>query len=329
MKSKHVIKNLLGLSLVLLLALFVSSCDKEDDTPTAPTIKIQINSVDGFKVDIAAQASNDVVKWHWDYGDGNTSDSVGGHYYTYTERGDFTIKCTVTNEAGVSASAETNVHIATLADIISSHPWKLSNSGNNGLGFYITTDLTVDFPVSDVLGTINNFVGGDDVAYDFTAEYNDVYTFNPDGTYEVNFGENGNVLSSWVYAKTKEENNIVGSCNFVGMYVLHTDPVSGAKWSMHAGESLTLNTVFDPDQSGSGDDGVQETVTFENANYVTFENGGFLGIKDYTSTFVIRSLTENKMEVSLFFHGYLNADQTIGINEPSFNINLTFVPASK
>jgi PKD repeat protein len=326
MKKISFFKTLMSLGAIILFGIFVSSCDKEDDTPAAPSIKIQINSIDGFTVDIAAQASADVVSWHWDYGDGQTSDSVGGHYHTYEKGGDYTITCTVKNEAGVSASATTDVHVTTLADLLTAHPWVMANSGNNGIGFHITPELTTTIPVINVLSTLNSFIDPDnDTPYDFTAEYTDSYTFNADGSYEVDYGNNSNILASWVYSLTAEPNSIVGTCKYVGIFALQQQPLEGAKWAFHEGEDLTLNTIYDPDQSGTGDDAQQETVTFQNVNYITFENGGFLGIKDYTTTVILRSIEADKMEITYFFHGYLNEDHSLGINEPSFFLNLTFV----
>jgi hypothetical protein len=329
MKKMRLLKTILGLGLILFVAVFTTSCNDDDDTPTAPTIKIQINSIDGFTVDIAAQASSDVTSWHWDYGDGQTSDSVGGHYHTYEKGGDYTITCTVKNGAGVEAKATTDVHIATLSDLLTSTPWMMSKTGNNGLGLHITPELLLSFPVADVLGTLNAMEGADDVQYDFNQEYTDYFTFKEDGSYEVNYGDNSNILGGWVYATTAEPNSIVGTCKYVGIFALSQQPLEGAKWAIHENEDLTLETVFDPDGDGGGEDGEFETVTFSGANFITFENGGFLGIKDYTTTILIRSISEDKMEVTFFFHGYLNGDLTIGMDRPSYFVNLTFVPKTK
>jgi len=143
-------------------------------------------------------------------------------------------------------------------------------------------------------------------------------------------GNNNNVLSPWVYVGRNDlQNNIVGSCGYVGIYAISQQPFAGDSWELHENEDLTLNTVYDLGGTGGGDNFELETVTFPGANYVTFEGNGFLVFKDYTTTFMIRSISENQMEVTVFLHMFLNGDQTVGIDQPSGFVNLTLVHPEK
>jgi len=319
MKNKGLLKNVLGLALFLVFSLFISSCG-EDPKPI-PTIKVVVNSVDGFKVDIAAEATN-ATSWSWDYGDGNVSDTIGGHFYTYTERGDFTITCTVTGEGG-SAKTSVDVHIASKKEMLTAHTWVLSEAGGNacGMGFHITKDLILSYTVPDILGTVITQQTDDEKAeYDFLNEYNDEFTFNTDGSYSVDY-KNNTVLTSWVYA---DQGIYKGACSFIGIYAISIPVLTDAAWTLHENEDLTFNTVYDATLSGvSG--GVQESVTFTNADFLTFTNDGFLGLKDYSSTVLLRSISGDNMEVTIFFHGY-NDGTLGGDKEPSYFLNFTFKP---
>ena len=314
MKNKGLLKNVFGLALIMVFSLFISSCG--EDAKPIPTLTVVINSIDGFVVDIAAEAT-DATTWSWEYGDGNVSVTEGGHFYTYTERGDFTITCTVTGEGG-TATKTVDVHIATKEELLTGNIWVLSNAGTaNGMGFRITSDLLIDFPAVDILATLNTLRSGTET-YDFLAEYEDEYTFGSDGAYSVDY-KNGNVLASWVYSREGIE---AGYCDNVGMYALKIPILSNATWTLHENENLTLNTVYDADRNN--EDGVEETVNFTGIDYITYTNGGFLGIKDYTSTVIIQSIKADELVATVFFHGYENGG--LGIEEPSYFFILTFKP---
>lgn len=321
MNYKGLLKNVLGLALILFLGVYVSSCGK--DEPPMPELTLVINGIDGFAVDIATDAEN-ATTWSWDYGDGNTSQTVGGHVYTYTERGDFTITCTVTGEGG-SVTKTVDVHIATIEDLLTAHTWVMSKTGTNGLGYHITKDLLLDVPVTDILGTIDGFQGTNDIPYDYNEEYKDEYTFNSDGTYSVDY-INTNILIGWIYGGLNyEDADYRGTCSYVGINVVTTAPLTDAKWTLHVNENLNMETVLaSPDNPLSG--GVGETVNFEGINYVTFENGGFIGMKDLTTTFIINDISEDEMQVTLFYHGYEGDPATDGglYARPSFLIKMTF-----
>jgi len=311
MRKKSLLSIVLGLA--LMMGAFFTSCS-EDDGPAKPTVELFITT-DGFTIDIAAEAEN-ATTWAWEYGDGAVSETAGSHTYTYATGGDFTVKCTVTGDGGPTTVTEI-VNIATIEELLTAHTWVMSNAGTgNGLGFHITPDLAIDFPATDVLATINGLQDDTDVPYDFTDKYEDEYNFNADKSYAVDY-KNDNVLSSWVYSP---QDKIVGTCFYVGMFAISQDPLQGATWALHENQNLVLNTVFDEDQDNGG--GVAETINFESIDYVTFTNGGFLGIKDYTSTVLIRSITVDELAVTVFFHGYY--DGTLGVAEPSYLLNLTF-----
>jgi PKD repeat protein len=337
MKQKGLFKNLTGLSLALVLGLFMTSCG--DDEANPPTIKISINSINGYTIEIGAEASSDVVSWHWEYGDGVTSDSIGGHSYTYSEGGDYTVKCTVINADGLTAEATKDVNIATLEEILMSHPWVLASSGNNGIGYKITPELKIDNGIADVLAAVN-MLRAEDETYDFTEEYKDVYTFG-DGTLDINT-ENGNALTSWVYGGIAIPDLIKGTCKTAGFFAVGTGDVQGATWKVHKNTTLKINTVTDINQDGAPDDINNDStinvnditpVTFDNVSFVSFEGEGYLGVKDfgvtdgaetsYQAIALIRTASIDKIEITLFIHMAVDGTTGIGMGQPCYFANLT------
>jgi len=63
-----------------------------------PTVEIVVD-VQCYDVTFTVEAEN-VDTYSWDYGDGNTSTTVGSHTYTYAESGNYTVILTVTGEGG-------------------------------------------------------------------------------------------------------------------------------------------------------------------------------------------------------------------------------------
>lgn len=322
MKNNGLLKNIFGIALIMAFGLFITSCD--NDSKPLPTVKLDV-TVDGFTVDIAAEAENGTL-WSWDYDDDSTSDSIASHKHTYAEGGEYTISCTVTGDGGSTTVTET-VTIATVKKLLMAHPWVLADAGNNGLGYHITPELAIDQPAPNVLAIINAFQNDNDIPYDYLAEYDDVYTFGADDVYTMDF-VNSNILIGWVYGGIYYENaDYRGTCAYVGINVVTDTEPTDATWTVHENSSLTLSTVAaSPEDPSTG--GVAETVEFTGVNYVTFTHGGFLGIRDLTSTAIINSITADELAVTVFYHGYQGDPTSDGnlYQRPSFLIRLTFKP---
>jgi PKD repeat protein len=312
MKNRRLFKNLLGLSIIAAMGFFFSSCG--DDNPV-PTIKLYVE-VEGFTVHIAAEAEN-VTSWHWDYGDGTTSDSIGGHTHIYTEGGDYTITCTVRGDGG-EATDTWDVNIATIEELLtggSSKTWVLSKTAGNmdGVSYRVNSSFTLDMPTagSDVLDIVG-----------LEEEYDNEFTFNSDGSYSMDFG-NGNVLAGWVYSSREMPDNIVKTTSY-GIFSLKLTAPENASWSLHKNTDLTVNAVYDINDNNKG--GVEETVVFGSVNYLTFDGDGFIGMKDYKNYAIIRNISKEFLTVTIFWSSYYD-DDNIGIyNLPSMMLTLTFIP---
>lgn len=297
MKYKGLLKSIVGLGFVPFLGIFFTACG-EDEIP-APTLDIFV-TVDGFTVEIAAE-SPDATSWSWNYGDGTTSDSTGSHSYTYETGGEFTIQCTVTGEGGNTSESEA-VTIATIQELLSGgsgsggKTWVLSRTpgGVDGVG-HIKTELVPNiFPaIVDLL----DFIGIPD-------EYDNLYTFHFDGTYELD-NVNGDVMCPWIWTTFEVDPDDVVEKTGYGFHQIHDADIEGASWTLHENADLTLETVYDEDIDVGPKPGIPETVSWEDVDYISFEGGGFLGLKDYTTIAMIREISPTRMVISLFYHEYM------------------------
>ncbi|MEA1876073.1 MAG: PKD domain-containing protein [Bacteroidota bacterium] len=309
MKRTGLLSNVKGLGIILILGIVFTTCKKEP----LPTVDLYI-TVDGFTVDIAAEALN-TTSWAWDYGDGTVSDSVGSHSHTYAEGGNFTIQCTVTGLGGETTKTE-SVAIATIAELLSggtgaadSKTWVLSRTagGTDGVGF-VKVDLAPDvFPAgNDML----EFIGVPD-------EYDNEYTFYGDGSYSID-NINGSILASWIYSSFEVESGDIVNTTPYGIFQINSPNVESATWSLTKDEDLVIESVYDADIDYP-EPGIPETITFEKVDFISFEDGGFIGMKDYTSTAMIRDISADRMTLTVFFHSYYG--------DPANDNNLYLRPA--
>jgi len=320
MKHKRLFKNVLGLSLALMLGLFMSSCE---DDPNPPTIKISINRINGFTVDLGAEASSDVIDWKWEYGNGETSDSIGGHSYTYTESGPKTIKCTVTNAEGLTAMATEDITIASIEELLtsgSSKTWKVASAASaiDGIGFTIDANLTSSMPITgDLMKDVLKL----------PTEADNLFTFNADGTLSID-DVNGNLPVFWVYGAISGYTPIEKS-EYDLVWVVKEDAPKVATWKLTENTSLDLSIVTADIVNSPDKNGTLSTVKFNDKNILTLKNGGFLGFNDLPSSgedqsIIIREISNTKLTITFFAHLYIGDPATDGQMYKSPSSSVTF-----
>ena len=178
-------QKLTKLSVLFLgLLTFMASCSKEEPIP-APTVTF-IADVTNYEAKITVEATN-AASYVWDYGDGTTSTESTNHSHTYAQSGDYTIKVTVTNESGtatkslpVSVAASIKEMIAGVA--ATGKTWVLDDGAATSLQ-KIEPNLTL----------WTGLPAGALAAFNLQAEYDNKFTFKPDGGYAID-GVNGAVL---------------------------------------------------------------------------------------------------------------------------------------
>ena len=179
----------LTMGLLSVLVLF-TQCKEEDDeggpVVEAPIASFDVGTIDGLTVNFV-NASVNATTYNWDFGDGNTSTDANPEH-TYAEGGDYTVKLTATNAVG-SADASKTVSVikaGIVEEFIINKSWQPIRGealalalGPQEDNWSWNTGLAPWFSWGDLEGA--TFLGNR------MAATNDIYTFNEDGTYDVDF----------------------------------------------------------------------------------------------------------------------------------------------
>lgn len=288
------------------------SCEKDDPAPP-PTVRIsaEASENDVFTYYFKASVEN-ASAYAWDFGDGRTSSELNPEH-TYEQSGTYEVTLTVTGDGG-EASASMEVVITTRMDFLTGGPdnedgktWVLSTKASTGDGAGI---IRTNFP-NNILKFPDNVLA----AFGAQAEYDNEYTFKHDGTYQVN-NVNGNFLSGWLYALNELGQSKIVATSSYGIFVVKEENPDNTTWEWQTGD-------FEIDATNEVTPGeiVHEKIIFEDVDYLTFTNGGFMGILDYVSTVLIREISKDKLVLSMFQH--TNQDFP---DKPSLCITMTFVP---
>lgn len=284
------------------LAVNFTSCDKEDPIP-APTVKLlaDIDPDDQYTVILAVQAT-DAASFAWNYGDGESSTTVGNHNYTYAASGDYTISVTVTNETGTaSATADVTINPSIqemLAGVdAAGKTWVMSTtpSANDGAGPLKETafDITLPFalvPNADALA----YVG-------FPNEYDNEFTFKPDGSYAVN-NVNGQNLCTQIFAFVNTGGAAPGEGWTKGALGFATMPWSidaNATWAVEEGATIALDVMSDDPATAS--EYTPVTTNYANVSKLNI-TGGYFGILDLSSYIILENVSPDKMQVIILMH---------------------------
>ena len=156
-------------------------------------------------------------------------------------------------------------------------------------------------------------------------EYDNEYTFYSDGSYSLD-NVNGDVLTPWVYASFEVDPADIVITTTYGFFQITSPEPESATWSLTKNKDLTIESVYDEDIDIGPKPGVPESVTFEDADYITFEGDGFIGMKDYTTTALIREISPDRMTLTLFYHEYMGDPENDGelYKRPSLAITLSY-----
>jgi len=275
--------------LVGLIVFVLSSCGS--DPVPVPTVNF-IAEATGYEVAITVE-STDASTFEWQYGDGETSTESGNHTHTYAKSGDYTIIATATNESG---SATKNV----IVSIAASKTELLAGTSASGKIWILDAESSTNLQkIAADLPLWTGLPAGALAAFGLEVEYDNKYTFKPTGGYGVD-GVNGAVLTGLLFTLVNELDVIVEpTSGGSGMTGAAFAAVNNGEYTLHENTDLTMTVANEDYPLGTNDGGVTE-VTFPNANYLTFSEGSFLGIRDFTTTVLIRSITKDKMDVTIF-----------------------------
>jgi PKD repeat protein len=299
MKKFFKLAFMLSLGLILIVA-----CKKDTPAPTASfTAKI-----DGGVVTFTAVVTDD-TKYEWDFGDGSYINTLKAPVHTYNQIAvpvDIMVSLTIKGPGGevtvknkITIPAKTKMEYLTggIPASPKSKKWRLNKSA----AFFDVTladaKFTSQIPSSYQTGGILASVG-------LGNAYLDEFVFKSDGTMTIN-SKGGGIFASLVYCVG---NSIAMSSNYPSLglaYMKSFAPPAGITFAINEAKNYTIGTPV-------GD------VTYSNVMTLSFTNGGFLGLKDFTSECIIKKLTDTEMNAIVFY-----AHPSYGV-KPMLALNLTF-----
>ena len=292
------------------MAVNLTSCG--DDPMPVPTVKLlaEVDATDQYKVNLTVQAT-DATSFAWSYGDGNSSTAADNHSYTYAASGDYTITVTVTNESG-TASATANVTInPSIQEMIAGvnaagKSWVMSKtmSPNDGAGPLAPSKFDITLPFALV---------GDPLAYvGFPDEYDNIFTFKPDGKYAID-NVNGQNLCTEIKAVMTTGEMEPGNGwtkGQLGFATMSYNAQANATWKVEEGVTIELD-VMSEDPAASGTSVFTPMhVKYENVTRISI-TGGYFGFLDMTNYVIIENITPTKMQILLIMHTQIPDKQSI------------------
>jgi len=290
------------------MALNLTSCG--DDPVPVPTVKLlaDVDPTDQYKVILTVQAT-DATSYAWNYGDGKSSVEAGNHSYKYAVSGDYAISVTVTNESG-TATATANVTInPSIQEMLAGtsaagKSWVVTKtpSPNDGAGPLALSGFNPTLPFA-LIGDALAYVG-------FPNEYDNVFTFKPDGSYAVN-NVNGQNLCTQIFAYVTTGGAAPGNGWTKGLLGFATMPYTvpaTAKWAVQEKATIELDVMSDDPATATSYTPLH--VKYQNVTQVSITNGYF-GILDMTNNVIVENITPTKMQIILIMHTELPDKQSI------------------
>ncbi|MBS2212637.1 PKD domain-containing protein [Carboxylicivirga mesophila] len=307
-------KNLLLASAMLFsIAVALVSCGSDDATP-APIVEVYAEASTENPYSFTFSTIDKYVKeYHWDFGDGNTSIEKSPTH-TYEQSGEYNVSVTVKGDGGETVATKQIEILASIEELLSGgaampngKTWVMSttaNTGTDGVSNKVAEPLTsadIAFPPTDNLLAL---IGLGD-------EYDNLYTFKHDGNYSIDF-VNGICIGGYMYTALNGLDEASSPGNGLAT-INHTEPTN-ASWTLEKGVNLSIEAANEVDG------GIEQvTVNFENVDVITFNNGGFIGLLDYTPKAIIREISSTRLSLTLFLHGVLDHP-----TKPSNLITITF-----
>ncbi|CAM9928691.1 unnamed protein product [Chrysoparadoxa australica] len=287
----------------LMLMTFMSCNEEENPTADLPTSVIVHYSVDDKKVAFNALAIN-VDTYSWDFGDGQTS-TEANPVHTYEVGGYYTATLSVTGGTG---EVSDDVYLAIALppfELLTGDPasgkgkkWKMSAAHSNGGDYFANADATL----STAAGTPKPLPDGIfSTEFGMGAIYDDTYTFFPDGSYVHDVKEDGGTFSGYVYQLVTGGNVTNANGAAFGLVIADYTPQADATFTFNSSENLTVPSVYGG-------------VPYTGAMTLDFSGTEFIGFHDFQRKVILNSITDTKMQLTMFMAAGADPESIIGIN---------------
>jgi len=288
---------LYGLTVILMMALLLSSCTKETESPAFPLSAQIFKSVTDKQVAFTA-LTHSATSWSWNFGDGKTSNDQNP-VHVYEQGGYYKAKLTARDDNGNSVSKEVSLAIALTpyalltgdrtVDGYKGKTWRLTTNHTTNSDYFANCDATL----SAASGTPKPLPNGVFSQLSMANAYKDEFTFNYDGTYVHNNSNSGGSSFSALINQVVL-NGGAGITNMngqdYGMCLAKYTPESGAKFTYVASEDLTVASVY-----GSGG-----KLTFIGVSTLDFSGTEFIGFRDVQRKIIVNKISDSSMQLILF-----------------------------
>ena len=289
-----------GLTASIFLSVIFSSCGTEEKKEF-PLSAIIFYSIAEKQVAFHA-LTHSAVSWHWDFGDGTSSDEQNP-VHIYENGGYYNVKLVATAANGESVSDEVKIGVMITpyvlltggANAVNGETWKLSTAHSSNGDYFANADPDLT-PYDPSITPLPNGAFGMYLQYDNV--YNDKYTFYFNGKYEMNltaYGDKGTgAFAGLVYEymttggagilEVSEMGQDFGLC--IGAYT----PEENMTFTYVKKEDFTVPSVY----------GADGTVTYKDVTTLDFSGTAFVGFMDNQRKVILQSITEDRMTLVMF-----------------------------
>lgn len=275
-----------GFVMFVMAFLVITSCTEE--TPMPPTASFTA-TVEGNIVTFTVEATN-YTKFEWDFNDGSYINTIPNPVHTFPEYGkDYNVTLTVLGEGGVvTVTSVVSIPPMTKLQLLTggtdaqpgSKKWKINPDAAYFDVASADPDLTSQIPPEYRFGGVLSVVGLGDA-------YADEFEFKSDGTMAIH-SNGGGFFTSLAYVMA---NGIPPSAMYEDLglaYAASYTSPANPTFKLTEDTDLTVVTPLGP-------------VTYPNVTSLSFENGGFLGLMDFTTECMITKINETEMNAVLFY----------------------------
>ncbi|MEQ8551872.1 MAG: PKD domain-containing protein [Cyclobacteriaceae bacterium] len=295
----------LYLGLLVLSAIFLASCNEDEDTRgDLPTSVILHYSVDDTKVAFNALAVN-ADTYSWDFGDGNTS-TEANPVHTYEVGGYYSVTLSVTGGTGtVSDEAYLAISLPPF-ELLTGDPatgngktWKMSAAHSSGGDYFANADAELSV-VDDTPAPLPDGIFGTE--FGMGGVYDDTYTFYPDGSYVHDVEADGGDFGGYVFQLLTDGGANVTNANGAsfGLCIANYTPETGATFTFNENVDLTVPSVYGG-------------VPYTGAMTIDFSGTEFIGFRDFQSMVILNSISDTKMQLTMFMAAGTDPE-IVGVN---------------
>ena len=283
MKNKSIA---FGFMMFVTMLFVITSCTEETTPP--PTASFTA-SVEGNVVKFTVEATN-YTKFEWDFNDGSYINTIPNPVHTFPEYGkDYTVTLTVLGDGGVvTVTSVVSIPPMTKLQLLTggtdaqpgSKKWKINPEAAYFDVVSADPDLTSQIPPEYRFGGVLSVVG-------LGNAYADEFEFKSDGSMSIH-SKGGGIFTSLAYAMA---NQIPPGAMYEDLglaYAASFTSPENATFMLTEDTDLTVVTPLGP-------------VTYPKVTSLSFENGGFLGLMDFTTECMITKINETEMDAVLFY----------------------------